>query len=80
MAQMRHSAPSKSRRAGFRVVGIVHQNGILMLDSEQHFRGQDVNLRDAIFQAGRRRLRPILMNLAIGVGSVLNCFSPSRLP
>jgi multidrug efflux pump subunit AcrB len=43
------------------VVGIVHKNGILMLDSEQHFSGQGLPLRDAIFHAGRRRLRPILM-------------------
>ncbi|MGH9662843.1 MAG: efflux RND transporter permease subunit, partial [Bryobacteraceae bacterium] len=43
------------------VIGIVHKNGILMLDSEQYFAAQGVPLRDAIFQAGRRRLRPILM-------------------
>ena len=43
------------------VVGIVHKNGILMLDSEQHFTKAGFPLREAIFQAGRRRLRPILM-------------------
>lgn len=68
------------------VVGIVHKNGILMLDSEQHFSGQGFNLRDAIFQAGRRRLRPILMTamatvfgmlpLAIGVGSGAQLLQP----
>ena len=60
------------------VVGIVQKNGILMLDSEKHFTAEGLGLRDAIFQAGRRRLRPILMTaiaticgmlpLAIGVG------------
>src|SRR5262249_37275977 len=43
------------------VIGIVHKNGILMLDSEQHFTAQGLSLHEAIFQAGRRRLRPILM-------------------
>jgi multidrug efflux pump subunit AcrB len=68
------------------VVGIVHKNGILMLDSEQHFTKQGFQLRDAIFQAGRRRLRPILMTamatvfgmlpLAIGVGSGAQLLQP----
>ncbi|MCZ2156736.1 MAG: efflux RND transporter permease subunit [Bryobacterales bacterium] len=43
------------------VIGIVHKNGILMLDSEQYFSENGYELREAIFQAGRRRLRPILM-------------------
>jgi CzcA family heavy metal efflux pump len=61
------------------VVGIVHKNGILMLDSEKHFSSLGYGLREAIFQAGRRRLRPILMTalatvfgmlpLALAVGS-----------
>ena len=68
------------------VVGIVHKNGILMLDSEQHFSGEGLPLRDAIFHAGRRRLRPILMTalatvfgmlpLAIGVGSGAQLLQP----
>ncbi len=68
------------------VVGIVHKNGILMLDSEQHFSAQGVPLRDAIFQAGRRRLRPILMTalatilgmlpLAIGIGAGAQLLRP----
>ena len=68
------------------VVGIVHKNGILMLDSEQYFSEQGHNLRDAIFHAGRRRLRPILMTalatifgmlpLAIGVGSGAQLLQP----
>ncbi len=68
------------------VIGIVHKNGILMLDSESHFTGKGYALRDAIFHAGRRRLRPILMTalatvcgmlpLAIGVGSGAQLLQP----
>lgn len=68
------------------VIGIVHKNGILMLDSEGHFTAQGMELHDAIFNAGRRRLRPILMTalatvcgmlpLAIGVGSGAQLLQP----
>ncbi len=68
------------------VVGIVHKNGILMLDSEKYFSAQGHPLREAIFHAGRRRLRPILMTalativgmlpLALGVGSGAQMLQP----
>ena len=68
------------------VVGIVHKNGILMLDAEKHFSEQGLPLREAVFQAGRRRLRPILMTalatvfgmlpLALGVGSGAQLLQP----
>jgi multidrug efflux pump subunit AcrB len=68
------------------VVGIVHKNGILMLDAEKHFSELGLPLRDAVFQAGRRRLRPILMTalatafgmlpLALGVGSGAQLLQP----
>jgi multidrug efflux pump subunit AcrB len=68
------------------VIGIVHKNGILMLDSERHFTSLGHPLRLAIFLAGRRRLRPILMTalatifgmlpLAIGVGSGAQLLQP----
>ena len=68
------------------VVGIVHKNGILMLDSEQYFSKQGYDLREAIFKAGRRRLRPILMTalaaafgmapLAFGVGAGAQMLQP----
>jgi multidrug efflux pump subunit AcrB len=68
------------------VVGIVHKNGILMLDSEQYFSKKGYELREAIFHAGRRRLRPILMTalatifgmapLAVGVGSGAQLLKP----
>jgi multidrug efflux pump subunit AcrB len=68
------------------VIGIVHKNGILMLDSEQHYTSQGMPLQKAIFQAGRRRLRPILMTalatifgmlpLALGVGAGAEILRP----
>lgn len=68
------------------VVGIVHKNGILMLDSEQYFSEKGYELREAIFHAGRRRLRPIVMTalatiagmapLAIAVGSGAQLLQP----
>lgn len=68
------------------VVGIVHKNGILMLDSEKHFTALGMPLHEAIFNAGRRRLRPILMTalatifgmlpLAVGVGSGAQLLQP----
>ncbi len=68
------------------VVGIVQKNGILMLDAERHYTGLGYQLRDAIFHAGRRRLRPIAMTalatifgmlpLAWGVGSGAQMLQP----
>ncbi|MDA0206099.1 MAG: efflux RND transporter permease subunit [Acidobacteria bacterium] len=68
------------------VVGIVHKNGILLLDAEQSFRRDGFSLREAIEHAGRRRLRPIMMTalatifgmapLAFGVGSGAQILQP----
>jgi multidrug efflux pump subunit AcrB len=68
------------------VIGIVHKNGILMLDSEQHFTSQGLPLVEAVYEAGRRRLRPILMTalatvfgmlpLAMGAGSGAQLLRP----
>jgi multidrug efflux pump subunit AcrB len=63
------------------VVGIVAKNGILLLDADQRNRASGMNARQAMIEAGERRLRPILMtalatvagmiplSLAIGAGS-----------
>ncbi|MGH9444447.1 MAG: efflux RND transporter permease subunit, partial [Terriglobia bacterium] len=63
------------------VIGIVAKNGILVLDADGKFRAAGFTAEEAIVQAGRRRLRPILMTalaaalgflplaLAIGSGS-----------
>ncbi len=68
------------------VVGIVQKNGILMLDSEKHFSAQGMPLKEAIYHAGRRRLRPIFMTalatvfgmmpLALSVGSGAQMLQP----
>ncbi len=63
------------------VIGIVAKNGILLLDADQRFRAEGYSARDAMIEAGERRLRPILMtamatvagmiplSLALGAGS-----------
>ena len=63
------------------VVGIVAKNGILLLDAENHFRDLGFSAEESLIQAGRRRLRPIVMTalaavagmfplaLALGAGS-----------
>src|SRR6202040_1028946 len=63
------------------VIGIVAKNGILLLDADQRFRAEGASARDAMIEAGERRLRPIIMtalatiagmiplSLAIGAGS-----------
>jgi CzcA family heavy metal efflux pump len=63
------------------VIGIVAKNGILLLDADQRFRAANYSAHDAMIQAGRRRLRPIVMTamaaaagmlplaLALGAGS-----------
>jgi len=63
------------------VIGIVAKNGILLLDADQRFRSEGYSIREAMIEAGERRLRPILMtalatiagmiplSLAIGAGS-----------
>ncbi|MCF7855612.1 MAG: efflux RND transporter permease subunit, partial [Candidatus Pacebacteria bacterium] len=58
--------------------GIVVNNAILLVDHTNQLRHENMSLRDAIEEAGRRRLRPILMTalttvcgllpLALGVG------------
>jgi multidrug efflux pump subunit AcrB len=63
------------------VIGIVAKNGILLLDANDKFASIGFSPEEAIVQAGRRRLRPIVMTamaaaagmlplaLAIGAGS-----------
>lgn len=63
------------------VIGIVAKNGILLLDADEKFLAAGFTKEESIFQAGRRRLRPIVMTaiaavagmfplaLAIGAGS-----------
>ena len=53
------------------VVGIVAKNGILLLDADQRFRGAGFTPHDAMIQAGRRRLRPIVMTAMAAVAGML---------
>jgi CzcA family heavy metal efflux pump len=50
-------------------MGIVHKNGLLMLDYVKQLRERGVDLREALIRSGRRRLRPVLMtSLAAALG------------
>ena len=53
------------------VVGIVAKNGILLLDADQHFREAGMDELESVVQAGRRRLRPILMTALATVAGML---------
>jgi multidrug efflux pump subunit AcrB len=53
------------------VIGIVAKNGILLLDADQRMRLQGFSAQDAILQAGRRRLRPIVMTALATVAGML---------
>ena len=53
------------------VIGIVAKNGILLLDAEQHFRALNFSMREAMIQAGRRRLRPIVMTALATIAGML---------
>ena len=53
------------------VIGIVAKNGILLLDAEQKFRALGSSRQDAMLQASRRRLRPIVMTALATVAGML---------
>jgi len=53
------------------VIGIVAKNGILLLDADQKMRKLGVSAEDAMLQAGRRRLRPIVMTALATVAGML---------
>lgn len=53
------------------VVGIVAKNGILLLDAEQKLRMMGVPAEQAMLQASRRRLRPIVMTALATVAGML---------
>jgi multidrug efflux pump subunit AcrB len=68
------------------VIGIVAKNGILLLDANEKFRAVGFSPEEAIVQAGRRRLRPIVMTaiaaaagmlpLALGIGEGSQMLQP----
>jgi CzcA family heavy metal efflux pump len=53
------------------VIGIVAKNGILLLDADQRSRAAGYSAHDAMIQAGRRRLRPIVMTAMAAVAGML---------
>ena len=53
------------------VIGIVAKNGILLLDADQKFRSLQFSPEEAMIQAGRRRLRPIVMTALATVAGML---------
>ncbi len=68
------------------VIGIVAKNGILLLDANEKYKASGLSKEDAIVQAGRRRLRPIVMTamaaaagmlpLALGIGQGSQMLQP----
>ena len=53
------------------VIGIVAKNGILLLDADQKMRALGLTAENAMLQAGRRRLRPIVMTALATVAGML---------
>jgi CzcA family heavy metal efflux pump len=53
------------------VVGIVAKNGILLLDADEKFRALRLSAEEAMLQAGRRRLRPIVMTALATIAGML---------
>ncbi|MFN8261040.1 MAG: efflux RND transporter permease subunit [Chitinophagales bacterium] len=43
------------------LMGLVAKNGILLVDFTNHLKAQGLQLKDALVEAGKERLRPILM-------------------
>jgi multidrug efflux pump subunit AcrB len=53
------------------VIGIVAKNGILLLDADQRMQNLGLGAEEAILEAGRRRLRPIVMTAMATVAGML---------
>ena len=53
------------------VVGIVSKNGILLLDADHKFRAEGKSAEDAMIEAGRQRLRPIVMTAIAAIAGML---------
>jgi CzcA family heavy metal efflux pump len=53
------------------VVGIVAKNGILLLDANHKYLDAGMPIEEAMVQAGRRRLRPIVMTAMAAVAGML---------
>jgi HAE1 family hydrophobic/amphiphilic exporter-1 len=71
---------------GIMLVGIVVKNGIVMVDFTNLLRGRGLSVNQAVIQAGKSRLRPVLMTsltsilgllpLAVGIGEGAEIWQP----
>lgn len=62
------------------LMGIVVNNGIVLIDHINHLRGEGLSRREAVIQGGRDRMRPILMTAATTVlGLIPLCFGTTQI-
>lgn len=62
------------------LMGIVVNNGIVLVDHINHLRGEGLSRRDAVIQGGRDRMRPILMTAATTVlGLIPLCIGTTQI-
>ncbi len=62
------------------LMGIVVNNGIVLVDHINHLRGEGLSRREAVIQGGRDRMRPILMTAATTVLGLLPlCFGTTQI-
>ena len=53
------------------LVGVVVKNGILLIDAANRRRSEGASVEDALVQAGKTRLRPIVMTTLAAIGGLL---------
>ena len=53
------------------LLGLVAKNGILIVDFTNHLKAQGLSVRDALIEAGKERLRPILMTTIAMIAGML---------
>ncbi|MCG2587203.1 efflux RND transporter permease subunit [Rhodohalobacter sulfatireducens] len=62
------------------LMGIVVNNGIVLIDHINHLRTEGLSRRDAVIQGGKDRMRPILMTAATTVlGLIPLCFGTTQI-
>ncbi|MDX1586677.1 MAG: efflux RND transporter permease subunit, partial [Balneolaceae bacterium] len=62
------------------LMGIVVNNGIVLIDHINHLREQGMNRKDALIQGGKDRMRPILMTAGTTVLGLLPlCFGTTQI-
>lgn len=61
----------------YQVVGLVSKNAILIVDRTNQLKEHGMHYREALIEAGRTRLRPIMMTT---IAMVLACYRSHSLP